>query len=106
MDKGFEMNTYDRFVEDKIMNGKQCTLLWYVEKKLSHMEAKVVEDLINALKNSFGELVVARGKKHTFWGVNINIRELKKVQIEIKEQFFEAIEVFEQSVDENLNTPA
>ena len=43
MDKGFEMNTYDRFVEDKIMNGKQCTLLWNVEEnKFSHMEARVV----------------------------------------------------------------
>ena len=33
---------------------------------MSHMEAKVEEDLINELENNFGELVVTRGKKRTF----------------------------------------
>ena len=39
------------------------------------MKAKVVEDLIKLLQNHFGELVVNRGKKHTFLGMDINITE-------------------------------
>ena len=59
MDKGFELNPYDICVANKMVNGKQFTLVWYVEdNKVSHMEAKVVEDLINDLKNHFGELLV------------------------------------------------
>ena len=46
MDKGFELNQYDRCVANKMVNGKQCILVWYVDdKKVSHMESKVVEDL-------------------------------------------------------------
>ena len=63
MEKGFKLNPYNRCVSNKLVNGKPCTRVWYVDdNKVSHMEAKVVEDLINDLKNHFGELVVARGK--------------------------------------------
>ena len=74
MEKGFELNTYDRCVVNKLVNGKQCTFVWYVDdNKVLHMEKKLVEDLINNLKKHFGELVVTRGKKRTFLGMNINI---------------------------------
>ena len=53
------------------------------------MEAEVVEYLINYLKKHFGELVVTRIKNHTFWVMNINITEYKKIEIEIKEQFWD-----------------
>ena len=63
MEKVFELNPYERFVSDKMVNDKQCTLVWYVEyKKVSHMEIEEVEDLINNFKNYFGELVVTRRK--------------------------------------------
>ena len=36
--KGFKLNPYDRFVVNKLVNGKQCTLVCYVDnKKVSHM---------------------------------------------------------------------
>ena len=35
-----------------------------------------------------GELLVTRVKKHKFWGVNINIMEDKKVEIETKYIYF------------------
>ena len=50
--------------------------MWYVDdNKVSHMEAKLVEDLINDLKNHFEKLVVTRGNKHTIRGMNINITQ-------------------------------
>ena len=43
MEKGFKLNPYDRYVKNKLVNGKQCTLVWYVDdNKVSHMEEKVV----------------------------------------------------------------
>ena len=58
------------------------------------------------MKKQFGELVVTRVKKHKFWGMNINITEDKKVEIAIKEQLWEAMEVFGENVDEQLTSPA
>ena len=61
MEKGFELNPYYRCVVNKLGNDKQCTLVGYVDNnKVSRMEVKVVEDLINNLKYYFEELVVTR----------------------------------------------
>ena len=89
------MKPCDRCVAYKIVYVKQCTHVWYVgDNKVSHMEEKLVEYLINDLKNNFGELVVTRGKKHTFLDMNINITEDKTFKIDMKVQFLEAIEAF------------
>ena len=105
MEKGFKINQYYICVANKLVKGKQCSLVWYVNnKKVSHMKAKVVEDLINDLKKHFGELAVTRGKKHTFWGMNRDITE--KVEIDMKEQFLEAIEELEENIDKKVTTPA
>ena len=88
------------------MNGKKCNLVWYLDNTVSHMKEEVVDDSVKDLKNNFGYLVVTRWKKHTFWGMNINIPEDKKVEIDTKEQLFEAIEEFGDTFYEKVTTPA
>ena len=74
MEKGFELNPYGRCGVNKMTNGKQFNIVCYVDYNiLSHMEAKVVEDLINDLKKHFEDLVVNIGNNNSFWGMNINI---------------------------------
>ena len=49
-DWGFEMNPCDKCVANKDIYGSQCTILWHVDYlKTSHMESKVVDDIINML---------------------------------------------------------
>ena len=44
---GFKINLYDTCVANKVINGKQCTIVWYVDDlKVSHVEQKVVLILI------------------------------------------------------------
>ena len=74
------------------------------DNKVSHMEVKLVENLINKLRKSFGGLVVNRVKKHTFWGMNINIMQNKKVEIEMKEQCLEEIDAFGEDLGEKVTT--
>ena len=76
------------------------------DNKVSHTEERVVEDLVNGLKKHFGGLLVARAKRHTFWCMHIYITEEKKVDIEKKYQFSEAIEAFVENMDERLTTPS
>ena len=48
---GFKINQYNRCVANKVINGKQCTIAWYVDDvKISHMDQSVIDDIINNLK--------------------------------------------------------
>ena len=72
---GFELNPYDLCVANKIINGKQCTIVWYVDdNKISHEDPAIVDTIIQELTTHFGELSITRGKEHTFLGINIKIR--------------------------------
>ena len=46
-DLGFELHPYDLGVANKIINGKQCTIAFYVDGNLaSHMNDEVLSDII------------------------------------------------------------
>ena len=84
--RGFETNPYDRCVANKTINGKQCTIIWYVEdNKISHEDPMVVSNVIKLVKEHFGELTVTRGNKHRFLGMNITVNKNKSIEIEMKE---------------------
>ena len=51
---------------------------------ISHKDPKVVSKDIYMLSKYFGNLVVYRGNKHTFLGINITITDDKKVEIDTK----------------------
>ena len=112
--EGFVINPYDRCVANKIINGKQCTIVWYVDdNKLSHKDPKVVTEILEIMKKHFGELVIHRacvGKNFDFLGMGITIKEDKHIQIEMKDQLFEAIESYEswdgKEVTEIVTSPA
>ena len=42
-DMGFQINTYVMYVSNKDINGKQCTIAWYVDdNKVSHVEQDLI----------------------------------------------------------------
>ena len=60
---GFELNPYDLCVANKIINGKQCTIVWYVDNnKISNEDPAVVNSIIQELTKHFGKLSITRGK--------------------------------------------
>ena len=78
-----------------MINGEQCTILWYVDdNKISHKDPKVVTEVIDIMQGHFGELTVTRGKVHRFLGMNITITEDKKLKIDMKEHLQEAIDMY------------
>ena len=53
---GFNTNPYDRCVMNKMVDGKQCTILWHVnDLKISHVSPEVVNDIIQKLEGVFGK---------------------------------------------------
>ena len=59
---GLTMNDYDRYVVNKMINGKQCTITWYVDDvKVSHEDSEVVSNIIKILESKFEALNTTRG---------------------------------------------
>ena len=97
---GFTVNPYDNCVVNKIINGKQCTIGWYVDDlKISHVEQEVIDSIFDRLQERYGKeapLSVKRGSQHEYLGMNIDYREAGKVK-------FSMTKYIERLIDE---TPA
>ena len=104
---GFVLNPYDHCVANKEINGSMCTIVFYVDdNKISHKDPQVVRSVVESLKGHFGELTVTEGKKFDFLGMNITIRDDKKIEIEMKDQINEAINWIGEEVNHMPKTPA
>ena len=94
-DMGFEINPYDKCIENKTINGNQCTIGWYVyDKNISHKEAKFVNDMLTIFKEKFWDLTITRGNSNDFIGMYTTITKEKRVEIDMRKKIEEAIEIF------------
>jgi hypothetical protein len=58
---GFETNEYDKCDMNRIIRGKQCTILWHVDDlKISHEHPEVVTDILEALWESIQAIINKR----------------------------------------------
>ncbi len=104
---GFKINPYDRCIANKTINGKQCTIGWYVDdNKVSHEDEKVVTKMLNTIKQHFGDLKISRGKVHDFLGMKIEFLGNQRVSIDMSDQVQEAIEMFSEEIHSFATTPA
>ena len=102
----FVINPYDPCVANKIINGSQCTIAWYVDdKKLSHKDPAVVTDILDKIEAKFPGLVITRGKEHTFLGIKFRFRDDQKVELDLSEYIHEAIEESGIDVSQKVTTP-
>ena len=61
---GFELNSNDACLTNKEIDGKKCTITWYVDDlKVSYVKEEVVQDVIEHINKKFGGLVTTSGKK-------------------------------------------
>ena len=63
---GFKQNPHDQCVANATIDGSQCTVLWHVDDlKISHVDTKVVDGVIELVNGEFGkesDISVSRGK--------------------------------------------
>ena len=51
---GFEINTYEWCCANKIIDGKQCTIVWHVDNiKISHVDPNVVTTVISDIQKEY-----------------------------------------------------
>ena len=105
--EGFELNPYDRCVANKVINGKQCTLAWYVDDNiLSHSDPKVVDQILRTIESYFPGLVIERGRKLNYLGMELDFYEKGKVKLGTVQYLTNMISELEgelKDFDENLD---
>ena len=70
------LNPYEPCVANKMVKGKQSTVLWYVgDVKVSHVEQSVVDGTIKFLESNFDKMKTVKGNKHTYLGMDIEIKD-------------------------------
>jgi hypothetical protein len=106
-DMGFELNPYDACVANKIIEGSQCSIVWYVDdNKISHVNPKVVSDIILKIEERFGKMTVTRGKEHTFLGMNFCFNDNFTVSISMREYLKECIDESKLHITRTAASPA
>ena len=107
MEQGFKLNRYDPCVANKMIDGNQCTVCWYVDDtKISYKDEKVVTDVLLQLEKKFDKMSITRGKQHSFVGMNITLLDNGSVKIMMDDYIKECIEVFGGDKIKNRRTPA
>jgi hypothetical protein len=107
VEMGFELNPYDACVANKVVDGKQCTIVWYVDdNKISHVDSKVNTEVIQRIEERFGKMTVTRGKKHVFLGMEIEYLENGTASIDMSEYLREGIQEFPEVINSSAATPA
>ena len=104
---GVKLNNHDQYVANKMIEGTQYTIVWYVDdNKISHMNSQVVLQVITKIEKKFGKMTVKRGKEYVFVGMNISFIGDNKVKLTMKNYLEEAIQTFGEDILAGAATPA
>ena len=105
---GFEQNKYDPCTMNKIINGRQATIVWHVDDlKISHCEKDVVESILEDLERIVGgvsQLSTTRGKVHDYLGMTIDYGEPGSVRFTMFDYLQDVIASLPDDLRTNKNT--
>ena len=103
----FVLNPYDSCIANSVIDGKQCTIAWYVDDtKISHVDPNVVTSIIDQLENRFEKMTVTRGLQHMFLGMKIRYTGKGTVIITMKQYLEEALAECDMVIAREATTPA
>ena len=93
-------------MSNKTTEVTQFTIVCYVDdNKLSHKNPAVISNVIKEIRKLFGDLTVARGKKHTFLGTKIKIKN-NITNIDMVKQLMECMPMFGKDVSTPVLSPS
>jgi hypothetical protein len=106
--QGFALNPYDPCVANKVINGKQFTVVWHVDDiKMSHVDEKEVSKLIIWLKSIYGEdMRVLRGRVHDYLGMTLDFTNKGEVKVTMIDYLKGVINDFPEIITGTAITPA
>ena len=106
--EGFKDNPYDPCTMNKIINGKQATIQWYVDDvKISHAEEEVVGDIIELMNGTFGKVAPLTGsiaKVHEYLGMTIDYANKGRVCFSMFDYMSDIVDNLPEHLQTNRNT--
>ena len=105
---GFVINLYDPCVVKRWTYGGQPTVVGHVDDmKVSHKNREEVTKLTNYINGIYGEEIpVARGKKHTYVGMDLNYSIPGEVIVSMDSYITKAIDEFPKEMTKPIKMPA
>ena len=105
---GFKENAYDKCVFNKVHNGKQCTVVVYVDDlKISCAHGWVVDKVISDLKKAYQTLTVKEGNKFDYLGMELDYSAFGEVSVSMESSERDAINDYSEEIGEKTSaTPA
>jgi hypothetical protein len=104
---GFETNPYDPCVANKMINGKQMTMIWHVDNlNASHVDAFELTKFASYLSSIYGGLAVHQGKKHDYLGMDLDYSEKGKVKISMINYINNVSKEFPEHLGATATSPA
>ena len=103
---GFVLNLYNACVANRDINCSQCTIIWNVDDIIIfHKDPKVVA-VLTWLEKLFGKLMIRRGKKHTYFGMDLDSIDSRSVKVSMVNYLKELIINFLLEIEGSpLNAP-
>jgi hypothetical protein len=105
---GYEENPYDPCTMNKMINGKQATIIWHVDDlKVSHVDKHVVDDIVKDLNKEFGgisEVTATTGLVHEYLGMTIDYSEEGTVKFSMYDYLQDIIATLPDDLRTNRNT--
>jgi hypothetical protein len=114
IEDGFKVNSYDWCVANKMVDGKQLTIVWHVDDlKISHRDSKVVDIMLDKLDKEYGKvgkMTIRRGAVHGYLGMRFDLSNPGKVMIDMHMHMHDYINEILQHVHDDMEgvatTPA
>ena len=106
-DYGFEINSYDPCVANKMINGKQMPVTWHVDGlKILHMYGAKVPKCIEHFKEIYCDrMAIHRGKVHEYLGMYLDFSTPKVLKIGIIKYAKKVIDEFPEQIKTVAATP-
>ena len=107
----FTLNPYDGCVANKIVNGKQMTVVWHVDDlKVSHVDPQEINIFVAKMKDIFedenGKMQVTRGKHHEYLGMDLDFSNKGEVKISMIPYVKKMLKEFPIDINSSAPTPA
>jgi hypothetical protein len=108
---GFKVNPYDPCVANRIVNGKQHTIVWHVDDlKSSHVDPEVNRKFLVWLNKKYADDGIAEvkatfGKVHDYLGMTLDFTEDGILKVDMKDYIDGMIEEFTENVKVERTCP-
>ena len=112
---GFEINPYDWCVANKMVSGKQLTVVWHVDDlKISHLDQSAIGILVDQLRDKYETtpsgnktpLTVHTGTKHDYLGMTLDYSVDRKVIVDMTAYAKKLLDELPTSFRGTATTPA